>query len=426
MEGGLLRTTLKVHVSLALVTALVILLAPTASAAPSDVIYGVDAYGTYAFGRSAQSTTALSGPSAWSILGCSYKAGVHKENTVATVAVAPVISTGRVRTTADSVNSGGVKKAIGVSHVDAVALLDPEGSDPPMITASSSRAVSTTSFDGSSFSISAAGSEFSGLNVNGQSQSITPPPNTTISLPGVGRVILNQQIPASASNSASLTVIMIHVFVTVPNNPLGIPTGTEILVSKATSRLTNGVAGYLSGLAYGSQAFEKDHVTSGPSSLLAMPCLGGSKRNTTASSNAPQLFSAGNLVTTADGSVSPSLATGQMTASVESLDVLSGVVRADAVKAVAKASSDGSGYKLSQAGSTFLNLKVGNRSYSSPGANTSVPIRGLGTLWLRRVIRTANSIEVRMIELIVTRENNPFGLAVGTHIQIAVAKAAVL
>jgi hypothetical protein len=56
--------------------------------------------------------------------------------------------------------------------------------------------------------------------------------------------------------------------------------------------------------------------------------------------------------------------------------------------------------------------------------NTRLRILGLGTLWLHRIIQTSNSIEVRMIELIVT-EPNGFGIAVGTNIRVAVASASV-
>ena len=56
--------------------------------------------------------------------------------------------------------------------------------------------------------------------------------------------------------------------------------------------------------------------------------------------------------------------------------------------------------------------------------NTRLHIVGLGTLWLHRIIQTSNSIEIRMIELIVT-EANGFGLSIGTDIQVSVAEASV-
>ncbi|MGI8613852.1 MAG: choice-of-anchor P family protein, partial [Nocardioidaceae bacterium] len=55
-------------------------------------------------------------------------------------------------------------------------------------------------------------------------------------------------------------------------------------------------------------------------------------------------------------------------------------------------------------------------------ANTQVKINGLGTLYLHRVIHRSNSIEIRMIELVVT-QTNPRGLPIGSDIKVSVAEA---
>ena len=53
----------------------------------------------------------------------------------------------------------------------------------------------------------------------------------------------------------------------------------------------------------------------------------------------------------------------------------------------------------------------------------SISIPGLGTLWLRREIRTATAIEIRMVELAVDHTNS-LGIPAGTDIRVAVANAA--
>ncbi len=73
----------------------------------------------------------------------------------------------------------------------------------------------------------------------------TPPPNTTITLPGIGFVTLNEQfcdgsatLPGCAGATHSgLTVRAIHVVVTNPN-ALGVPLGTDIIVTEAHSDAT--------------------------------------------------------------------------------------------------------------------------------------------------------------------------------------------
>jgi hypothetical protein len=83
----------------------------------------------------------------------------------------------------------------------------------------------------------AAGSTFTNLTVAGRSfsgdQAVAP--NTNVSLPGVGYVLLNEQIPTGDGvTSSGLTVNMIHVY--LQNFVAGIPTPAgEIIVGSATS-----------------------------------------------------------------------------------------------------------------------------------------------------------------------------------------------
>ena len=95
-----------------------------------------------------------------------------------------------------------------------------------------------TSSAGQSGALSdAAGSTFTNLTVAGQSfsgdQAVAP--NTNVSLPGVGYVVLNEQIPTGDGvTSSGLTVNMIHVY--LQNFVAGIPTAAgEIIVGSATS-----------------------------------------------------------------------------------------------------------------------------------------------------------------------------------------------
>ena len=83
----------------------------------------------------------------------------------------------------------------------------------------------------------AAGSTFTNLTVAGRSLSgdRAVAPNTNVSLPGVGYVVLNEQIPTGDGvTSSGLTVNMIHVY--LQNFVAGIPTAAgEIIVGSATS-----------------------------------------------------------------------------------------------------------------------------------------------------------------------------------------------
>jgi hypothetical protein len=394
---------------------------PSPEGTSSGFQFVADAYGTQA----TLGNVVVAGRTAVSSLGAcgTVSPPVHDENTVASASSPPLFSTGVINTTADGTEPvAGTLQAMATADVhDAILLAG-------VITADEVKAVSTTTHDNGGFHTSAAGSTFVNLVVAGVPIIVNPPPNTQINLPGFGHVTLNEQITRTRTRSASFTVNMIHVFIEVAN-PLNIPVGTQIVVSHASSGLTSGVQGTLDGQAYGTQARVANVVTSGPSALVAMPCLGTNgalRTNSIAQVQVPPLFSVGEVVDTAQGTVNSTSAVGELTSTVQGVDVVTSLVTASLVKADAHASNIGGVLTFSDTGSMFVDLHV--TGFPNIGddvpPNTRLHIPGLGTLWLHRIIQTSNSIEVRMIELIVT-EANGFGLSVGTNIRVAVASASV-
>jgi hypothetical protein len=92
---------------------------------------------------------------------------------------------------------------------------------------------------GGKSSSDAAGTSLIGLSVGGMSVSDNPPPNTTILLPGIGSVTLNEQTcdgggvpPCSGTTSSGIRVRAIHVIVDNPNS-LGVPQGADVIVGEA-------------------------------------------------------------------------------------------------------------------------------------------------------------------------------------------------
>ena len=384
-----------------------------------------DAYGTYANvgNMIIAGKTAVSGLGACGIV----SPPVHSENTVLSVDASPVVTTGLINTTADGTEPvAGTLQAMATADVhDASLLITQLGG---VITADEVKAVSTTTHDNSGFHTSAEGSNFVNLVVAGVPIVLLPPPNTSIDLPGFGHVVLNEQITKVRSTSASFTVNMIHVFIDQANI-LNIPIGTQIIVAHAFSGLTSGIQGTLDGIAYGTKATVGRLITSGPSAKVTMGCLGTNgvlKMNEVAEVQAPPLFSVGEVVDTALGTVDSTSASGELTSTVQAVDVVSSLVTASLVKADAHALSTGGIFTFTDDGTMFVDLHVAG----FPDINDDVPpntrlsIAGLGTLWLRREIHTANSIEVRMIEVIVT-EANIYGIQIGTDIRVAVAEASV-
>lgn len=105
-----------------------------------------------------------------------------------------------------------------------------------LISADQVLAVASSYADGSTASSNAVGSQLTGLVVAGQSFAAMPAPNTRVTLPGVGYVILNEQtVTGNGSSATGITVNMIHVV--LQNALTGLKTG-EIILGSASSAVT--------------------------------------------------------------------------------------------------------------------------------------------------------------------------------------------
>jgi hypothetical protein len=393
------------------------------SANPAPVTSSQFQYFASAFGSSANvADTVLAGRTALVQFGAcgTLRTPQSAANTVATVNALPIAATGVVNTSISATDASRTQASSARAVVSTASLLS------GLVRAREVRAVSVTSHDRSGFHTSAAGSGFVDLVVAGVPIVLFPGPNTRINLPGVGHVVLNEQIPQIGATSASFTVSMIHIVVSVAN-PLA-PVGANIIVARAVSALVpTNMAGTLDGHAYGTLARAANVILSGRSAPIELGCSGtnGAVRTESVAQVVarPELLT-GLVVDTASGVANSTSATGETTSTVQAVDVLSSLVTVDAVRADAHSFTDGRVFTFTDTGSSFVNLAVrGFPAITDQVApNTSVSIDGLGTLWLKREIFTPNSIEIRMIELAVDREN-AFGLPVGARIQVAVAHA---
>ena len=290
------------------------------------------------------------------------------------------------------------------------------------------KAVSTTSVNNQVLSSSAAGSTFVNLNVFGQIINGLPAPNTTISLAGFGRIVLNEHITSRSSGVSRLTVNMIHLYITIAN-VLNIPVGAQVIISDASSGITlvSG-PGALDGLAYGT-VVNNTLLHSSPTAPESVPCQGTGgvvKTNTLVSVNVPLVLTSGTVADTAEGNTTANNSNSQTTSTIQGLNLLSGLVTANVIYAEASGStSDGVNFNFASAGS-FTNIAVAGHPEITDNVapNTQVHIANLGTLYLNKVHRTTNLIENKMIELVVN-QNNSLGLPIGLDIVIGYAEASL-
>jgi len=302
-----------------------------------------------------------------------------------------------------------------------------------LITAGEVKAVSTTFQNSTGLHSSAAGSSFSGL-VIGTSPPRTfntvPPPNTTIQMPGIGKVVLNEQIlSGNGTNKQGLTVNMIHVYVTV-SNVLGIPVGSQIVVAHAGSGLTqiSGPAS-LDGTAFGTNV-TGTAITSSPTATVSVGCQGNPLTTVSqAGVSVMGVLNSGAIVDTAQGSVTATISKATTTSTVQAVNLLGGLITASQVKAQANASTtNGTTFNFSDSGSSSTGLVVQGVAYGNVSANTKITLtvngKTLGTLYLHRVIQNSNSITVRAIDLVIAA-GNALNLPAGTHIVVGSASASL-
>jgi len=106
------------------------------------------------------------------------------------------------------------------------------------------KSVSNSSANAAGATSNDSGTQLVNVMIQGTTVPLDPGPNQRVEIPNVGYVILNEQFCdnnaslanhcADGTGAAGLTVRAIHVFVTVPNNPLGLKTG-EVIVAEAHS-----------------------------------------------------------------------------------------------------------------------------------------------------------------------------------------------
>ncbi len=408
-------TATAVGVGCAVALAMLSAVAPTAGATAVRDTYTSFSYGS----RVLVGSTVTSGPSATSQIGCTSAAPLSRTSDSAGAARKVLLVTGNVTTTAATAPSPVRSTSSAVVH--GLKLLG------GVVRSAVVESHASTTLGASGFS-SVGSTTFANLVVGGRAVSRTVPPNTRRALPGLGYVILNQQTRAGDATSASLIVQAIHVVVTQPNG-LGVATGTNVLVGHAMSGLSRPVVGFLGGEAYGTSATSSASARSDPKFKALMPCLGTGGRqlvDTGAQAGRAGVLTSGVDRNTAVGTDLPAGADARMTATVHDVSLLAGVLRASVVVAAAQVVDRGGRLRFDDGGSRFEGLSVPSDPTLGPSVppDTVVTIPGVGTLYLHRVLRTAGTLEVRMIELVVTHRDVA-GLALGSDVRIGVARVSL-
>ena len=122
-----------------------------------------------------------------------------------------------------------------------------------------------------------------------------------------------------------------------------------------------------------------------------------------------------------------STATAHMTDNIAHLNLFDGLISARSISADARVAADANTIKTDASASSFQNLRIAGKDINSNVApNTQIPVAGLGTVTVKRIVRhdeaKKGSIKVDMLH-IVARQNNNLGLPAGSLINIGHALA---
>ena len=326
----------------------------------------------------------------------------------ATLAAPLIITSGTL--TANSTGTIGPLSATATSKaaVEQVAVLPAN-----LVTADAVLTSASCTGDGTTATCSAVGTTILGLAVNGiVLGNITPAPNTTITIPLVGTVKLNEQITGgNGVTTASLTVNLIHVQLS------GLLGSGDIIVGQAQAGVDftpqavdpcdcpppqNSVSGEAFGseIDLGSLVVEKN-----PAATLSSQ--GGSATAGVPSVLVPSTLSSGIESQTTSGSLTPTAASSQSMSSVAGANVLLGLVTADLLKAMCSCTGNGATASCNATGTIFTNLVVDGVTITLPVApNTTIPILGLGSVILNEQAASGNgtttsALTVNMVHVIV-------------------------
>lgn len=266
-----------------------------------------------------------------------------------------------------------------------------------------------------------------GLTIAGHAVS-NPVPNKTMTVPGIGTAIINQQTRSRRFGNPTIAVTALRIRV-AKNNSNGLPAG-QLVIGHSVASLHQPTHHQVRGAAWGTTVQVGKAVKSGRTAPVYLPCGGTSgqtrTRNATAAVLLPHALRSGDVSSQAT-STDTARRTGATTRShIARVSLVGGKVRARGITAQATAARLAGGQLERSARDTnILSLDVNGQNHPiSRKPNTKYRLPGIGTLWIHRVIPSRNGLRVVALELILGRSMN--GLQRGAVITAGTAEAAVL
>lgn len=393
--------------------------ASAAVVTPSPIGYSAFGYGTYV----SSSLAALqSGATAYSGVSCTTTSNLTNANQVASVNLGALGQVGADTSQSRSIQDATGRTAQGMAQIAGVNLLS------GLISASSLKTTTRSTYTPAKTSYGSNVTSFVGLKVAGKSFPLGVGANTRIALSLGGKplanVVLNEQSQAKVNGLVTATTTAVHVTISAANS-LGLPIGTNAYIGRSSATLKATPAGFATGLAYGTRATVAGVVKSGPTAIAGVPCDGGVRTASIASTAIPGLVSLGVVKSNTSSVTTPKL-TSSATNQITGVGVLGSLIKVQAITAATTTSRTSfTSPATTTDTSRFLGLSIAGlpsiRDAVRP--NTTINLASLGTVTLHKVTKTTLGIRVVMISITL---NKALGtLAKGTLVEVGVSETGV-
>ena len=385
----------------------------TSGAAQASEAYG---YAGYSHGTFVYSGLANSGPQVSSFFGCTRNESITRENKAATAKAGKDTIAHSVRTltyTRNDENGDGTTSKGFAADIKLGPELEITGVE------SYSRAVAK---DGEF--VTTAGTKIAAIRIGGVKipSLIDISPNTRLTVPGIGFVVLNRTHFEKDANSASASSAAVLIHSTVKNAYLPKGATVAVLLTKAT--VGDAPKSVLRGKAYETRVRVGDLVKSDGTSLQTARCFGTGGKTvnvSVAQIKVPGLLDVRGASTQQNGLVTPQVTRGLMRAETAAVVLGSGknAVHIGAVSAVATSSRTADGTLRSAWNTSILSITVGGKVIPVPKApNQKMDVLGLGTITFNKVVKQQGFASVTAIEVYLK--------ALDTTVEIAHAESGIV
>lgn len=396
--------------------------ASPATAATSSTGVSAYAYGSYVV----VGGLVRSGPTALASIGCTTVFGRTVTGSTAAVTVPAAASVGATRTSASTAQGAAGYSSRASATTGAVNVLG------GLVRADAVTSTSTAARSTAGALTGGNQSQLVGLKVGGQALNAVPAPNSSISLKtstgaALATVYLNQQSKSVVGNDLRVSTVALRVVITGQNS-LGLPIGSNIAVGVSSTSLSRPVLGLVGGTGYSTSATLANGVVSTSRTALAYPpCTGGATKATLATAGVPGVVSTGTTTTETLSKVTATSRSSYVKNTIAGPRVLSGLISADAVIAETSVSQATPGATpVATDSSRFVGLRIAGLPAisSSVKPNTVLTVPGLGRVTLHKVVRTAKSVDVVMVEVVTDRVLG--SLPTGSVIRIGASATSVI